>query len=168
MTYLHEKELIRSSVAKELNKRLKEIADSMEDGLLICDHFPEDAFDFLVEIFTHENTAGTAGVSHFVKFIFNDFYKFSDAQSERLLKVFEDNSSKYEDEVSLISIADLIARKYANTVAFDSFRRLTDRDDENSKRFAYFGLDVLRIRANVGQSVKDSAIALQAKIQLKK
>jgi hypothetical protein len=168
LAYLHERWLIHSSKPKEINPRLKDIAISMEDSLLICEQVPEDAFDFLVELFSQENTAGAEGLSHFIRFIFNDFYKLSYAQSEKLLELFVDNSHKYQDEVVQISIADLIARKYSNAVALSSFQKIADHDDENSKRFAYFGLDVLRIRANVDQSIRESAIVLQSKIELKK
>jgi len=86
-------------------------------------------------------------------------------QADKILQIFIENHQRYTDGLMRFSVADLISRKYPSEVSLKLFKGLACSDDENSRRFAYEGLDVLRIRSDVDDSIRTSVATMMQAIR---
>lgn len=166
MNYSQAWDFIRSLPTEKLNREMKKLAEEVEDDLLLAEVMPDDALQLFVRIFSCELTTAQRSSGDFVRALYNDYHKLSQEQRGMILRVFVENHTKYRDQFMRFSVADLISRKYSSEEAIQTFSGCLNEGGDVSKRFAYEGLDVIRIRRDVEDSVKKRVRDIQEKIQL--
>jgi hypothetical protein len=139
-----------------------------EDQLLTVESIPDEAFDFLIEIFSNKEIAGGKGLTHFITAIYTDFEKFSGLQKSKLLDLFVEHHEKYSDELTRHSVADLIARRYPNEMALDCFFELISKGTPEGKHIVRVGTDILCRRLDASNPLYAAATTLRLKAQDKK
>lgn len=165
MNYLHAIEVIKHAPRAKVSYELKRLSSEMEEDWLLRQSISEEAFLFLIYIFSDETVTSSKELSKYVRVLFTDFEKITSEQAQKLLSVFIENSQRYLNELTCFSVADLIARKFSNSISMDAFRRVVNLKSQQSNRFAYFGLDVLRVRSEVGSEVEEMVVTMQKEIE---
>ncbi|WP_124534914.1 hypothetical protein [Burkholderia cepacia] len=132
------------SVSKDTRRRdIFVLARDLEDCTLEIEAISNEIFSLYVEIFSCPLLCAKSGVDEFARGIFNDFYKLSSEQRDRLLESFVVSAALYSDSTLRLAIGDLIARKYSSHDALGAFRRMWASGERYSRNVAQFGADVL-------------------------
>ena len=160
INYIELKQKMLKVEPHRLDRAFWNLSTEFEDSILIAETMPNDAFAFVVDVLTDDRLTKQKGLGHLVRTIYTDFEKLSPLQAGQLLRVFIDNHDCYLDELTRHGIADLIARKYPSEVAFSAFNEILNSKSERAKHIAFVGCDVLRMRRDSPESVKQTAIRM--------
>lgn len=130
---------------RNMRRTIVELAALYDDFVLIYDTVPDEAFDFLVNIFSDERVLRAQGIEYFLIELNVDFCKYTQGQREKILAVLVQNIKLVSDNLGRHSIGDFVARAYPPEVAYGTFLSLAGRSNSET-HVAFVGLDVLRKR----------------------
>ena len=136
-------ERLASTNDGKLRRTIVEIAALFDEQMLLCATAPDDAVEFLVELFSNQRVLGVGGLEHFLLEMSVDACKYTASQLGRILETLIANSVHVADELVRHSIGDFIARAYSPDIAFQSLNELS-KLTARQVHIAFVGLDVLR------------------------
>lgn len=114
-----------------------------EDGLLGFKGFPEEYFNFLIELISDSNYYEKKGVWYFLLAITSERHRLNTDHMERLKEVFVENYDRYLDEMLCHMVCDFVARMYEGNEAMDILEQLSKAEAGKDKKYAWVGLEIL-------------------------
>ena len=121
------------------------IADRYEDDLLDFDGFPDDYFEFIVQLLSDNKFYSKPGVWNFLLVLGTEFHKLKSHHYEKLAEVIIAHYQNYQNEDLCLAVCDFFARNYTLTEACLIFDRLEAIEKSKSINLHGFVADGRRI-----------------------
>jgi len=122
---------------------LGKIADSFEDDLLDFDGFPDDYFEFVLNLLSDKNFYSKKGIWNFFLVLGTEGGKLLTNHYERLAESIVRNYRNYEDEDLCLAACDFIARNYKESLARNLLVNLRNIEKDKDVQLHGFANDGL-------------------------
>lgn len=113
--------------------------------MLLQDTFPNEIFDFYIEMITNKNLLGK-GVDWLVFHIYNDFEKLTKDQIEILKKVIVENSDFMVEETLKYIILDILYKKMTEKDIYDMQKMVLGLHLDDEKNDIAYGVNEMARR----------------------
>lgn len=134
---------LAAAVAGKKESAFEDLCFDVEYDQLASENWPEEIFDFFIDVLRDPEICALAGSYAFVTTLRNDFDKLTPPQRELLLEVLDGSADEFGDEMLRHAASDLIARKYPVEVALKTFNTWMRVATPNRLHMAQVGFEVL-------------------------
>lgn len=141
---------LTAAVAAKKESAFEDLCFDVEYDQLANENWPQEVFDFFIEVLRDPEICALAGSYAFVTTLRSDFDKLTPSQRETLLGVFDKNADEFGDEMLRHAASDLISRKYPVEVALKTFNAWMRLATPNRLHMAQVGFEVLVMAKRLG------------------
>lgn len=134
---------LTAAVEAQDGAALAKLCMDLECDQLGKENWPQDVFDFFIEALRSPHTCAVNGSSSLITSLYDDFDKLTPQQHKTLLKVLDDNTDEFGDEMLRHASSDMIARLYPAQVACKKFNEWIHRGTPRRLHMAQVGFEVL-------------------------
>lgn len=143
---------IKTAEKKKISRKIYNAAQTYDNFILGISIVPDEAVNFLVEIFSSKELFENKGIEHFLLEVNVDLLKYTIPHRLKILEVLSRNADNFAMELSRHSIGDFIARAYSCDVAYKTLLQLSE-GRKNEKHVAFVGVDILMRRLNKNSDI---------------
>jgi hypothetical protein len=136
---------LEKCTGKKCESTFQKIADQYEDDLLEVEHFPDEYFNFALELISDEKFYSKAGLWNFFLVLGTEQGKLRPQHYQELAKCIVRNYEKYLDEDLCLAACDFIARNYSTADAQNLFDQLALSENKKPEELRGFVNDGIRI-----------------------
>lgn len=155
---------IKKAIESDDQKSMEKIALDFEEELLDKEIFPQNYFDFLIELFSDEKFCSASGADEFVWIFFNEYEKLNNEQSNVLFKQLTTDFTRFKNKQLLMSIVDFIVRKYSPASTISVFRNTIKKCNDIDHLAVLFGSQILAVNKKTSEKEKSEALSFIDKI----
>ncbi len=136
---------ILQAKAKQSESACSKAADNFEDDLLEFENFPDEYFEFVLNLLSKEEFYSRPGIWNFLLVLGTEKHKLLLTHYDRISVCIVDYYREYTDEDLCLAACDFIARNYAEASARKLLNKLKDIEKEKDEDLRGFADDGLRI-----------------------
>lgn len=142
---------IRIAVQSRDKKKLKKALNDLDDSQLLKESIEPDVFAIYEWLLSDPMATAAPGVERIFTNFIGDIHKYSQLQIAQMVNIFDQNQSKYVQQMLRHAAADFTARQYDSRRAFELFRQWGCRDNSYSRHMALVGAEVLLMSARAAE-----------------
>lgn len=143
-------EKIEHADEKRSESVCSKIADRFEDDFLEFDGFPDDYFEFALQLFSNPKFYSKPGVWNFLLVLSAKSQRLQSNHYERLKNVFLQHYLDYMNQDLCLAVCDFIARNYSEDSARNQLNALAKielQKEDALRGFAIDGMHTVKLEA---------------------